>query len=147
MRSIAQPVEEAPSAGASLEPLDRAECLRLLATDSVGRLAVSIDALPAILPVNYALLDGDVVLRTGAGGKYDAAVRGAVVAFEVDTIDRLDRTGWSVLVTGVASVVTDPDDRAHAADLLRDIWAPGPRDEFVRIPTVLVSGRRLGAPG
>ena len=48
-----------PQAGlevAGLEVLSREECLSLMATVSVGRLGVSIDALPAILPVNFVLL-------------------------------------------------------------------------------------------
>ena len=130
-----------------MESLSAAECLRLLATDSVGRVALSIGALPAILPVNYTLLDGDVVFRTGAGGKYEAAVRETVVAFEVDSLDRANGTGWSVLVTGVASLLTDPRLVSRALELLPEAWAPGDRAELVRIPTSLLSGRRISRSG
>jgi nitroimidazol reductase NimA-like FMN-containing flavoprotein (pyridoxamine 5'-phosphate oxidase superfamily) len=68
-----------------LETLDRGECLRLMATVPVGRIGVSIGALPAILPVNLALVGASIVIRTVPGTKLDAATRRPVVAFEVDS--------------------------------------------------------------
>jgi nitroimidazol reductase NimA-like FMN-containing flavoprotein (pyridoxamine 5'-phosphate oxidase superfamily) len=63
-----------------LETLDRDECLRLLATVPVGRIGLSIGALPAILPVNFAMVGSSIVIRTVVGSKLDAATRHAVVA-------------------------------------------------------------------
>ena len=84
--------------------LGRTECLRLLSGASVGRLAVTVGALPVILPVNFLRLDRDrVLIRTTTGTKLDAATRHAVVAFEVDDFDSFSHTGWSVCVTGVAA--------------------------------------------
>jgi len=61
------------------------------------------------LPVNYTLIDGFVVFRSGEGTKVDA-VPGAKVAFEVDQFDGVSRTGWSVVVQGRAEEITeDPD--------------------------------------
>jgi len=105
--------------------------------------AVSVGALPAIFPVNYATLDGDVVFRSGPGTKLTAAVRGSVVAFEVDEADRFDHTGWSVMVVGPAHQITDPDERAQARALPLASWAPDRGDVFVRIEARLVSGRLL----
>ena len=89
-----------------LAVLTRDECLERLRSCRVGRVAVSVDALPFIVPVDYDVADDGVaiVLRTGvgAGGKVDAALRGAVVAFEVDCVDPDRHRGWSVLVTGTA---------------------------------------------
>src|SRR6187200_2130512 len=65
-----------------LESLSEEECYYLLATSSIGRVGISVRALPEVLPVNYAVLDGDVIIRTGAGTKLDAALTNAVVAFE-----------------------------------------------------------------
>src|SRR5436309_9845183 len=90
-----------------LEVLDREECLRLLGTATLGRIGLQAKALPMVLPVNFAI-DGDrIVIRTGWGTKLDAATRGAVVAFECDSINAFDHTGWSVAVTGVAHEVSD----------------------------------------
>jgi nitroimidazol reductase NimA-like FMN-containing flavoprotein (pyridoxamine 5'-phosphate oxidase superfamily) len=127
-----------------LEILPEEECLRLLATVPVGRVAVSVGALPAILPVNFALLDGDVVFRTAPGSKLDAAVRNAVIAFEADSIDPVYHTGWSVLVTGVAEEVTDPATLEAVAALPLEPWAlDGLADHVVRIRSRMISGRRL----
>ena len=85
-----------------LERLEREDCLRLLASQRVGRVAVVSVGQPLIFPVNYAL-DGDtVVFRTAAGTKFDAAVRGAPASFEIDSFDALYHTGWSVVVSGRA---------------------------------------------
>lgn len=127
-----------------LEILTPEECRRLLATVPVGRVAVSVGALPAILPVNFALLDGDVIFRTAPGSKLDAAVRNAVVAFEADSVDPVYHTGWSVLVTGVAEEVTDAATLRAVAALPLEPWAlDGLADHVVRIRSQMISGRRL----
>ena len=127
-----------------LEVLDRDECLRLLGGAVIGRVGVSSGALPRVLPVNFRL-DGDrILIRTSRGTKLDAATANAVVAFEVDEIDPVNQTGWSVLITGVAREVTDPDELAEvrAEPLAR--WAPpGPNDRVMAISTELVDGRRI----
>jgi len=82
-----------------LQVIPRDEALRLLASAPVGRVVFTLRALPAVLPVNF-VLDGDaVVFRTAPGSKLTAAVRNAVVAFQVDQIDPQTQTGWSVVVT------------------------------------------------
>jgi hypothetical protein len=89
------------------------------------------------------VLDGDVVFATDKGSKLDAAVQGTVVSVEVDDIDRIYHTGWSVLVTGVAELLTDPRDIERAHHLPIQPWAPGPHQFFVRVPSTLVSGRQI----
>ena len=86
-----------------LEVLEREECIALLGSVTVGRIAITSNALPVVLPVNFVLLDDRIVIRTSRGTKLDAATRNTVVAFEVDEIDMVEQTGWSVLVTGVAA--------------------------------------------
>jgi hypothetical protein len=93
-----------------LEVLSRDECLRLLGTAALGRVAVTTAALPTILPVNFRFDGRHILIRTGRGTKLDAATRNAVVAFEVDEVEPATREGWSVVVTGVARV-----DRAGGA--------------------------------
>jgi nitroimidazol reductase NimA-like FMN-containing flavoprotein (pyridoxamine 5'-phosphate oxidase superfamily) len=126
-----------------LERLTYDECLRLLSAGKTGRVGISVAALPVVLPVNYAVLDHDIVIRTGAGTKLNAALRGAVVAFEIDHVDPIDHEGWSVLVQGCAHEMTDADELERARTLPLRPWAPGARDHYVRIPTERMSGRRL----
>ena len=131
-----------------LLPLPRTECLARLGSTSVGRLGVTIRALPAILPVNHLLHGDAVVIRSVAGSKLDAATAGAVVAFDADDHAADGSWGWSVLVQGVAEEVTDPDEVAALQELPLAPWAfaPEPAHRFLRIATELVSGRRFGMP-
>ena len=84
-----------------LEVLSDEECHWLLEGGSVGRVGVTGGAIPEVLPVNYALLDGDIVFRTGRGTKVHAATSDAPIAFEVDECDPVTLSGWSVLVVGL----------------------------------------------
>lgn len=126
-----------------LEVLTRAECMRLLGTAVVGRLALTTGALPTVLAVNFTVHGDDIIFRTGRDTKLDAATRDAVVAFEADDIDAATRTGWSVVVTGVAREVTDPGllDQDWVRDLPR--WVPQGDSRVVAVSTDLVSGRRV----
>ena len=126
-----------------LEVLDRDECMRLLATTTLGRIGVQSGALPTVLPVNFAVHDDVIVIRTSSGTKLDAATRNTVVAFEADRIDSVYHSGWSVSVTGVAREVVDPEELARMGRLPLAHWAPGHADRFVAISTEMVSGRRI----
>lgn len=126
-----------------LEVLDREQCLALLRTATLGRVGLSSGALPTILPVNFHL-DGDrILIRSGAGTKLDAALRDAVVAFEADDFDPIDHSGWSVVVTGVAHAVTDPEELAAIRRMPLARWAPAGDEHVVAISLEIVSGRRL----
>lgn len=126
-----------------LELLAREECLRLLSGASIGRVAVSMNALPAIFPVNFAVLGEDVVFRTGTGMKLSAAVTNSIVAFEVDDFDHERHSGWSVMVVGKASEITAGSDLEAAERLDLRPWAVGiHQTRFIRIDTQIISGRR-----
>jgi nitroimidazol reductase NimA-like FMN-containing flavoprotein (pyridoxamine 5'-phosphate oxidase superfamily) len=126
-----------------LELLSEADALRLLAQGEVGRVGFTMGALPAILPVNYRVIDGSVVFRSSPGSKLSAAMRGAVVAFEVDDFNAADRSGWSVLVIGQSEVVHDLDITFRALEAGLEPYADGPRGAIVRIEPSFVSGRRI----
>jgi nitroimidazol reductase NimA-like FMN-containing flavoprotein (pyridoxamine 5'-phosphate oxidase superfamily) len=123
--------------------LSREECLRRLGRTGIGRIAVTVGALPAVFPVNYATREGDVYFRTAAGTKMAAAVRHAVVAFEVDDLDRFAHTGWSVLVSGPAEVVEDLERLDGLRHLPLARWVDGLPDTLVRVRSDLVSGRAI----
>ena len=128
-----------------LELMPREESLRLLASQTVGRLAFVDGDQPLIVPVNYALVDGLVVFRSGEGTKLET-VPGAKVAFEVDQFDDASRTGWSVVVQGSAEDITEDADwfAARARAGAPETWAPGSKDHCIRIVPTRVSGRRIG---
>jgi nitroimidazol reductase NimA-like FMN-containing flavoprotein (pyridoxamine 5'-phosphate oxidase superfamily) len=129
-----------------LEVLPREECLSLLRRARIGRVAISVDALPAVLPVNFTVIGEDIVFRTDPGAKLDVALANNVVAFEADDIDPVYQTGWSVLVQGMASEVVEPEQIETMRRAPLRAWAGGGRDRFVRIPTHHVSGRRIPPP-
>lgn len=127
-----------------LEVLSRDECLHLLRGAGIGRVGLSMDALPVVLPVSYVVVGDRVIFRTGQGSKLSAALRNAVVCFEVDEIDRARGTGWSVVVTGIARQLVGAE-AATAAALELDPWSPDTGDHVIAITVDLVSGRRVGA--
>ena len=127
-----------------LETLSDDDCWRLLATRQVGRLAVSIANQPDIFPVNYRVEDETLVVRTAPGLKLAGATLGAGVAFEVDGLDEMRHTGWSVVVHGLAEEIEALEEWMAADRLLIEPWAEGERDRLVRITPSKVSGRRIG---
>jgi nitroimidazol reductase NimA-like FMN-containing flavoprotein (pyridoxamine 5'-phosphate oxidase superfamily) len=130
--------------GPALEQLSRAECMRLMRVVPVGRIVYTRQALPAVELVNFALVDGDIVIRTSAEGKLAAATRGAVVAFEADSVDLSGHAGWSVTVIGQARAVTDGTEIRGLERVALASWVPGERDQFIRIAPSIVNGRRVG---
>jgi nitroimidazol reductase NimA-like FMN-containing flavoprotein (pyridoxamine 5'-phosphate oxidase superfamily) len=126
-----------------LEILSPEQCHDLLRRSTVGRVAVTVAALPAIFPVNYAVLEGQIVFRTGEGTKLRAALERAVVAFQIDHIDEPTASGWSVMAVGRADRMTDPDDIVAAERLGLLPFAAGQRSDFVTIHPEFISGRRI----
>jgi nitroimidazol reductase NimA-like FMN-containing flavoprotein (pyridoxamine 5'-phosphate oxidase superfamily) len=122
------------------------ECLELLPSRPVGRLAFSANAMPDIRPVNFFLHDGSIVIRTSRTGSL-ARLTGQVVAFEVDDFDAGTRTGWSVVVLGKVQPVTDIDELVTLAGPRHRPWPSGERSRFLRIPIDLVSGRLFELSG
>lgn len=125
-----------------LAVLARDECEKLLRTQCVGRVAIC-SGHPAVLPVVYTVVDGDIVFRTAPGEKLIAAVLHRTVAFEADAFDVDAHTGWSVNVVGPAEEIVHPDDVARARALDLRPWAGDVRDRFVRIRAEEVTGRRV----
>jgi nitroimidazol reductase NimA-like FMN-containing flavoprotein (pyridoxamine 5'-phosphate oxidase superfamily) len=126
-----------------LGELSRDECDRLLAASQIGRVVMTADALPVALPVNYSYDGSEIVFRTGEGAKMSAAREGVVVAFEIDDFDPETRTGWSVLATGIARVVTGPGAVLRADRLRLESWWVSD-GHYVAIDVGLLSGRRIG---
>lgn len=121
-----------------LEELDVDTCWELLATQPVGRVAINRRGRgPLVVPVLYRVEPRrGIVYRTGVGTKL-ARVNGGSVSFQVDAVDEAARTGWSVLLEGLAHEV----DLTAAAAI--EPWMEGRLDHAVRIVADRISGRRL----
>jgi uncharacterized protein len=124
--------------GAIFEPIERAECFELLASQTVGRLAVSRWTGPLVVPVNFVLDGESIVFRSGPGTKL-RSLAARPVSFQVDEIDPESRTGWSVLARGRAQEVSGRD----LTHLDPAPWAPDERDHWVRLTVIGISGRRI----
>ncbi len=125
-----------------LEELEHEECLKLVASMSIGRLAVAVEERgPLVVPVNY-VLDGEIVVfRSGPGTKLHA-LRDTPVSFQVDLIDSIHRTGWSVLIRGVAHEAT----RHEVEHLIVEPWPPGDKHHWIRILPTAITGRTIRLP-
>ena len=115
------------------QELTKQECFGLLARQHVGRVVLVDDHGPLALPVNFVVDHHTVVFRSDEGAKLEVASRGARVAFEVDGVEEATRTGWSVLVRGEATEVTDPSRAGTGAAVAAVSWAPGAKTRYVRI--------------
>lgn len=124
--------------------LDREECLSLLASVPVGRLVYTSRAMPAVVPLCFVLRQGSVYLRTTEAAGLRVTRDGVVVAFEADAFDADHRTGWSVVVLGRAVIETDPFVLTELGELPLVPWASGDRQQVLRIPVDLITGRRVG---
>jgi uncharacterized protein len=129
-----------------LHVLDTAECRRLLATATIGRMAFTEAAMPSIQPAAFAINGEDVVIPTGLGSKLAAGSRGAVVAFEVDDYDLVERTGWNVTVIGPSRLISVPSQIAQLDALGILPWAPAMTHCYIALQMVVVRGRRISPP-
>ncbi|MEV0412796.1 pyridoxamine 5'-phosphate oxidase family protein [Streptomyces sp. NPDC050448] len=139
---------EGPSAR-RMEPLDRDEALRLLSTVSLGRIVFTQHALPAVRPVNHLVEGENIVVRVHDGSALasllaPSGIPGVVVAYEADAIDPETHLGWSVVVTGYATPVADPEEAQGYARRLRP-WVAQTMSRALRITPDLVTGFRLEA--
>jgi transcriptional regulator with XRE-family HTH domain len=130
----------APSA---LHVLAEEECWDLIARGGIGRVVLDTERGPVALPVTFGVLDGRILFHTSAAGDIARAFPSEGASFEVDRIDEALGEGWSVLLTGAATVVTDRALLARAAALEVEPWAGGDRPVVVCLVPHAVTGREL----
>ncbi|WP_329853514.1 helix-turn-helix domain-containing protein [Streptomyces sp. SP18ES09] len=89
-----------------MEEIDEAECWGLLDDHGVGRVALEGQDGPVLFPVNYRVVDREIVFMTAADSALvRASAGGTEIAFEQDRLDEAFSQGWSVLVVGTAREV------------------------------------------
>jgi len=132
-----------------LEQLSEEESLRLAAGAVVGRIGFTGRYGPVVLPVNFKLVGGAVVFRTDGASSLDEDLRTGItdaeyrVAFEIDEIDEMERTGWSVMIQGAAHYLEEKEERAAATAARIDPWAGGDKDVYISIRPTRITGRRV----
>lgn len=137
------PGRAGPSGRPRLEHLSADECERLVAPGGVGRFVYVGSEGPVAVPVNFRVLDGDIVFRTDSTPTVLAASSGEQVSFEVDHLDEVLTEGWSVLLTGGAREIADPEEIEQVRSLGITPWAGGERRTFVRLVPRQLTGRRI----
>ena len=125
--------------------LSYGKCRELLAAGVFGRVGVFTPQKPLILPVNYAVVGEAIIFRTTPHGAVANRDWDSPIAFEVDHVDYADHKGWSVLATGLAERIEDPEEIA----LIKRTWEPQPwaggdRPLYVKLAWEELTGRRLG---
>lgn len=134
---------------ARLEEIGEAECRQLLDRHGVGRVALEGRDGLMVVPVNYEVVDGEIVFMTAAGSSLaGAADAGAEAAFEADRLDEAFSQGWSVLLVGPVSRVSDEAAVRRIMDATySEPWAGAGRDTIVALSPRRVTGRRIRVPG
>jgi hypothetical protein len=127
-----------------LAQLARADCLQLVGSVPLGRIVFTVRALPAVRVVNHLMVGEQIIIRASLGAAISSEVdgTGTVVAYEADLIDPAERLGWSVVVVGRASRVTDRELGARYRELLSP-WVDGEMDQVIAIAADLVTGYRM----
>lgn len=120
------------------------ECLDHLAGEVLGRLAIVTPDGPRIVPLNYALVDDTIVLRTTAYSEVTRHALDKQVAFEVDSVDHARQTGWSVVVIGTLGEPTPAEMAGLRNQWVPQPWAGGVRNRYLQLRWREVTGRRLG---
>ena len=133
----------AGSGGGKIIELDRAESLDLLTAKKVGRIGFLAEDGPVVLPMNYVLSGDHIIVRTIAFGVVARSALDQKVAFEVDEVDDFLEAGWSVLVRGAGTLLSDDQLELLKSTASPVPWAEGPRTLFISIACDQVSGRRL----
>jgi nitroimidazol reductase NimA-like FMN-containing flavoprotein (pyridoxamine 5'-phosphate oxidase superfamily) len=137
---------------AIVETLDEAECLRLVSTEVIGRLAFVGSFDLTVVPVNFRLADGTILFRTAQDSLTGKDLRTGIehaeyqVAFEVDSFDEKAREGWSVLIQGPAHHVESTAERDAALAAGVESWPGAEKDHFIKIAPVRITGRRVRQP-
>jgi transcriptional regulator with XRE-family HTH domain len=127
-----------------LQSLSREECMQLVARGGIGRFLFDEPGRgPVAIPVNFRMADDGVVFRTTSESSAYESLHGQPISFDVDHFDDALGEGWSVLLSGTASVITDPAELDRAKALGIEPWADGDRQTYVRIAVTRVTGRRI----
>ena len=135
------------SGGPEIYRLSAEECLSYLAETNLGRVAICIDALPAIRSVRFGLALGGIVFRVGPESRLRRATSNQVIAFHADNGDLEYRPRWAVNVQGICREVGSPEQIEELRDLDLLPWhGPTSPDVFMHLPIERISGERIHWP-
>jgi uncharacterized protein len=129
---------------ARLRQLNPEECRQLIVGGGVGRVAFRAPSGQQIITVNFELCGDSIVLRTTPYTELGRHGPGREAAFEVDALDREQRSGWSVVARGRLHMASTPAQLAEIRTR-RDPqpWPEGVRSLYLTLRWDDITGRRL----
>ena len=134
---------DAPQSFSAISPT---HCRELLSTQSVGRVAWQGSDGLQILPVTYVYYDGSIVFRTAPNSPLSELSGSTDVVFEIDEIDQRNHRGWSVVASGLAEAVDEPQEVTRLLTEAGVVpWAPGDRNMLIQITPQKITGRTVAA--
>ncbi len=142
------PGQRSAAKNATLHELTAAQCRELIAAGGIGRfLFVQEGRGPVAIPVNFKMDGDDVIFRTSGDSAVAEGIHQQAVSFDVDHLDDALGEGWSVLLTGKASVITGAAETSRVQALGIKPWAGGDREVYVRLSASQITGRRIRVSG
>ncbi|RPF22665.1 hypothetical protein EDD34_3336 [Myceligenerans xiligouense] len=125
----------------TITPLQDDEIWDLLSMIPIGRLATAAAGEPDIFPVNFAVANREIYIKTTPGSKLVEAAVNPKVAFEVDQWgpDFAD----SVVIKGTVRILDTDAEMAVAEATGLATYTTTEKTEWLRITPTEVSGRRF----
>ncbi len=123
-----------------IEVMTSADCWEFLRSHEFGRLAFHLAEQVHITPVNYAVDEGTLLIRSAEGSKLLGVVMNPDIAFEVDEFD--DDRAVSVVLRGVARKLDEHEEHRAENVPLRP-WISTLKYNVIEIAPTAVSGRRF----
>lgn len=111
----------------NIREMDRSDCIALLSSSRLARLACSKDNIPYVVPISFRYVDGHILSVSRPGQKIEWMRSNAHVCLEVDQISH-KRQWKSLVVHGLFRELTDTDEREVTWSILQeqnDWWEPG----------------------
>jgi hypothetical protein len=130
-----------------MDVLTDEQCWELLRGQQIGRLATVVGGSVDIFPVNYIVHEEQILFKTAEGSKLASIMAHHEVAFEIDGYKEDSNEAWSVVMSGMARVLTHDDELDVAESLPLFPWNVDPKHRYVAIEPTGISGRRFVAEG
>ena len=120
---------------------DDERCLALLGRSRFGRIALSLRAMPVVVPVRYTLNDGDLLFAS-SGDQLSKALHENIAALQADGFEEDSGMRWTVFATGPVRRVEGFQDLVLAGSSLSALnIASLEEGDLFRLKPAILSGR------
>jgi hypothetical protein len=100
---------------------DDVQCRDLLGRTRIGRIGLSIGAVPAVIPIRYELSDTGILVGCGVD-QVAKAMENSVIALQSDGFDEDSQKRWTVLAIGPTHRIGALELRSHAPEQHATAW-------------------------